>query len=911
MIYDYRILQAESAHLRARYMAEHQETLRSQVDRVIGEIELEKALQEQQLIVFLKERANEAFAIAENLVNQNNKAIDKATLEKLVKDSLRNIRFNDGRGYFFAVNMNGTEELFPTYPKLEGRDLSSQQNSEGRFVVAEMLTLARTAGEGFIRYTWNKPDKPEKKYPKIAYIKFFPDLDWIIGTGEYLDDATANLQEKIVRRIEQIRFGNDKKEYLFVGTWDGLSKTFPAKGKNMLETRDASGVYIVKTLIEKAKAGGGFVEYVMPMIDGVQSKPKLSYAAAVPEWQWYVGAGIYIDEIDTIIAKNQRLFKDKVGEHLKIMLLVLACLLVIYAVTSHFISRNIWRQIDMFSKFLRRASSESISLDSDILTYREFREIGTLANKMLQEKNSILQEISLSRDEWAKTFDAIGDCVMLLDGDGKIVRANKAAVTLHGIAAVEIFQMSFADLCGNDNPVKATLIDNLPHTAEIEAKKMNKMFLASSFPILSGEGKLERIIHIAHDITEQKRLKERISQSQKMEAIGTLAGGIAHDFNNILAAILGNAELAQQELTTGSRTEKHLQQILAAGNRAKDLVRQILAFSRPAKAELRPLQPAATIQETLKLLRSSLPATITIEQDIDANTGLILADPTRIHQIVMNLCTNAYHAMEETGGTLHLALKGKVLAERDLAEHPDVRPGKFVQLTISDNGSGIAPDVQTRIFDPFFTTKETGKGTGMGLAIVHSIVKNYGGFLTFSSQPGKGTVFHVNLPEIGEYAPLPENRPPELPAHGTERILYVDDEMMLAEMFPMMLKHLGYQVTTRTSGLEALALFKNGPEAFDLVITDQTMPGMTGVDMAREMLRIRPNLPIILCTGYSSTVSAEKARAIGIKSFVQKPLTEKDIAATIRQVLDDDSQPKKGTHKFSGFVGPGGGQFFR
>ncbi len=888
IIYDYRILQVESANLRTKHMADYQETLRSQVDRVISEIELEKTVQEQQLIVFLKERTNEAFAIAENLINQNIGTIDRTTLEKLVKDSLRKIRFNDGRGYFFAVNMNGTEELFPTYPELEGRDLSDQQNSQGKFVVAEMLTLARTSGEGFIRYTWNKPDKNDKKYPKIAYIKYVPELDWIIGTGEYLDDATATLQEKIVHRIEQIRFGTDKKEYLFVGTWDGVSRTFPAKGKNMLETRDANGVYIVKTLIEKAKAGGGFVEYVMPMIGGVPSKPKLSYAAAVPEWQWYVGAGIYIDEIDTIIAKNQQLFKAKVEEHLKIMLLVSVCLLVIYAVISHFISRNIWRQIDLFSNFFRRASSESISIDSDILTYREFREIGALANRMLHEKNAILQEISLSRDEWVKTFDAIGDCVMVLDGNGGIVRANKAAVTLHGVTAEKICQMAFVDLCGTDNPVKATLIDNLPHTAEIEAKKLKKIFLASSFTILSGEGKLERIIHIAHDITEQKRLKERISQSQKMEAIGTLAGGIAHDFNNILAAILGNAELAQQELAAGNRTEKHLQQIIAAGNRATDLVRQILAFSRPTEAELIPLRPSAVIQEPLKLLRSSLPVTISIEQDIEAGTGTILADPTRIHQIVMNLCTNAYHAMEETGGTLSLALKGIVLTDRDLVDHPDVRPGKFVQLTISDNGSGIAPDVQARIFDPFFTTKETGKGTGMGLAIVHSIVKNYGGFVSFSSQLGKGTVLRVNLPEFAGDVPLPDNGPPEMPALGTERILFIDDEMMLAEMFPLMLEHLGYQVTTRTSSLEALALFKNGPEAFDLVITDQTMPGLTGVDIAREMLQIRPELPIILCTGYSSTVSAEKARTLGIKGFVQKPLTEKDIATAIRQVLEDD-----------------------
>jgi signal transduction histidine kinase/ActR/RegA family two-component response regulator len=384
---------------------------------------------------------------------------------------------------------------------------------------------------------------------------------------------------------------------------------------------------------------------------------------------------------------------------------------------------------------------------------------------------------------------------------------------------------------------------------------------------------------------ERSRLEQELMQAQKMEAIGTLAGGIAHDFNNILSAILGYAELAQEDCPPGSPVANDLDEVVQAANRARDLVKQILAFSRQAKTTMIALQPSAIIKESIKLLRSSLPATIDIRQDIDEDTGLILADPTQIHQIVMNLCTNAYHSMEETGGTLSLSLKKKILSQADLVDVPQVQPGNFVQLSIEDNGKGIAPGIRERIFDPYFTTKETGKGTGMGLAIVHGIVKSYGGFVTYNSQLGKGTVFDIALPSHKEDT-APETEPSEVIPVGTERILLIDDENVLVEMGQVMLEKLGYRVTVRTNSLEALTTFKNQPDAFDLVITDQTMPGITGIDLAREMLQIRPNLPIILCTGHSNLVSAENARSMGIREFAQKPLTRKDIAGIIRKVLD-------------------------
>jgi PAS domain S-box-containing protein len=395
------------------------------------------------------------------------------------------------------------------------------------------------------------------------------------------------------------------------------------------------------------------------------------------------------------------------------------------------------------------------------------------------------------------------------------------------------------------------------------------------------------------DITERKTagrerefLQSQLIQAQKMEAIGTLAGGIAHDFNNILGAILGYAEMVREDCPPGSHAASDLDQILAAGNRAKDLVKQILAFSRQTETKKLPIQPALIVKETIKLLRASIPTTIAINQEVDIHCDHILADPTQIHQILMNLGTNAFHAMEENGGTLSISLKNVIVTHKDLIAEPTVRPGNFVQLSIADTGTGIKPELLEKIFEPYFTTKETGKGTGMGLAIIHGIVKSYGGFLTCESLIGEGTVFCINLPSSDERNSPDANMAESISAGG-ERILLIDDEQMLAELGQTMLERLGYTVTVRMGSLDALATFESQPDAFDLVITDQTMPGMTGVDMARRMLQIRPDMPIILCTGHSSIHLEEKVASSGIKGFGLKPLSMKGIAALIRKVLDE------------------------
>ncbi len=384
--------------------------------------------------------------------------------------------------------------------------------------------------------------------------------------------------------------------------------------------------------------------------------------------------------------------------------------------------------------------------------------------------------------------------------------------------------------------------------------------------------------------TERQRTETRLRQAQKMEAIGTLAGGIAHDFNNILSAILGYAELALDDAQKGKPAEGYIAEIVKAGNRAKDLVQQILTFSRQTETEAKPIQVKPIVKEALKLLRATLPSTIEIRSAIKSD-AIVLADPTQIHQVVMNLCTNAGHAMRDSGGVLSVALDEEDLDESFTDHYPGMRPGPFIRLTVADTGHGIEPALTDKIFDPYFTTKEKGEGTGMGLAVVNAVVQGCRGAVAVASNPGRGTIFKVYLPIAPRRAEGQVKD--ETPAvGGNERILFVDDEPALVEMGRQMLSRLGYRVTAASESSRALALFREDPGAFDLVITDMTMPHMTGDVLAAELMAIRPDIPVVICTGYSERISQESAFEAGIKALIYKPITRRELAGTVRSVLD-------------------------
>ncbi len=377
-----------------------------------------------------------------------------------------------------------------------------------------------------------------------------------------------------------------------------------------------------------------------------------------------------------------------------------------------------------------------------------------------------------------------------------------------------------------------------------------------------------------------------LQQAQKMEAIGTLAGGIAHDFNNILSIVLGNTELAMFDVPDWNPAYRHLEKVRTACLRARDVVTQILAFSRQNDKEFKPVDVGPIIKESIKLLRSSIPTTIEIQQNISETPATVLADATQINQVLINLCTNAAHAMKESGGVLSVGLEHVTLDEVTAARYHGLNAGHYVRLTVSDTGHGIEPEILKRIFEPYFTTKKVGEGSGLGLAVVHGIVKSYQGDIIAGSEAGKGTTFQVYIPRINAAPETPVQFAIKIPG-GNERILLVDDEPSLVNAIRPILERLGYQVVAKSSSIEALEAFRASPDSFDLVITDFTMPNMSGMVLSEGLLKLRPETPVILCTGYSDQVSEEKAKAMGIRSFIMKPVVMSDLAQMIRKVLDD------------------------
>lgn len=517
--------------------------------------------------------------------------------------------------------------------------------------------------------------------------------------------------------------------------------------------------------------------------------------------------------------------------------------------------------------------------------------------KMMREINKNLRK----KENYKILFEAAPDAVEVLDRRGNIVDCNRAHQSLLGHDYEKIIGKHTTEFFSDQskglfNEKFSILKKNSYVESEVELVRSDGPLISvwrKEKAIYSENMEFVGSVIYNRDISmlkkaeqERKNLESQLQQAQKMEAIGTLAGGIAHDFNNILSAIIGYTEISKMKLPEDDDVQADLDEVFKAGGRAKNLVQQILTFSRQTEKEKKPVQMNLIIKEVLKLLKASLPSTIEIQQDIQSDS-LVFGDPTQLHQVLMNLCTNAAHAMQEKGGVLRVELIDVEIDSEFTITHPDIKPGPYIKLTVSDTGNGMPPEVLDRIFDPFFTTKGEGQGTGMGLSVVHGIVKSYGGTIKAYSEPGKGSTFKVFSPVI-ERVVEPEAREEKPIPKGTEHILFVDDELSLVNINKQILESLGYKVTIRTSSIEALELFKTKPGRFDLVITDMTMPKMTGDVFAQKLMAVRQDIPVIICTGFSARIDEEKAKTMGIKAFVSKPILKRDIAVTIRKVLDNN-----------------------
>jgi PAS domain S-box-containing protein len=510
------------------------------------------------------------------------------------------------------------------------------------------------------------------------------------------------------------------------------------------------------------------------------------------------------------------------------------------------------------------------------------------AQHEIQERKQTEHALKESERKYRTLFEKSADAIFIVDRkNGRYLDANQAAVRLSGRSLSELKQLTTRDVTPHAYVERLSVIaesssaEDLGRVVYVHPDGTERIATLSTVPLDN-----DAVIGIARDITDELDMEEQLRQAQKMESIGTLAGGIAHDFNNILFPIVAVSEMMMQDYPLDGPEYQRANQIFKAGKRGSALVKQILAFSRQSEHKFVPVKLQSILRDVIKLSRSTIPSSISIVENIQKDCPLINADPTQVHQIVMNLITNAYHAVEVSGDEIRVEL---LETEVDHANTPvlSFEPGQYAKLSVSDNGAGIDPRLKEKIFDPYFTTKQQGKGTGLGLSVVYGIVKEHKGAIVVDSVVGKGSTFHVYLPLLPEKDDRPVRFEEEKVATGTESILLVDDEETIVDIERMILERLGYRVSWRVNSLEALEAFKANPDKFDLVITDMTMPNMTGDRLTEELIAVRANIPVILCTGFSENIDKEKAEAAGIKGFLMKPIVMADMANMVRRVLDE------------------------
>lgn len=540
------------------------------------------------------------------------------------------------------------------------------------------------------------------------------------------------------------------------------------------------------------------------------------------------------------------------------------------------------------------------SLDDSLLKVFAARAGTELERKRAQEA---LQE---SEERYRALYDQTPLMYFTVDSQLKVLSVNQFGAELLGYGVNELVGTSvLAVVHEEDHPLFQSAVEQSLHednrTAQSEFRKVKNdgtvLWVRETVQTIMDPHQQKILLLSCEDVTDRKRAEEALVRSekqlhhtQKMEAIGTLAGGIAHDFNNILGAILGYSELAMTQVSQDERVKSYLEEVITAGIRAKELVKQILAFSRRSDQEREAVDLKVIVWEALKMIRATLPATIEIRSSLEVDPAVVFADPTQMHQVVMNLCANAEYAMRKEGGILDIALTSIEVTAKSVLEFPSLKPGTYLRLTIRDSGQGIPPEVLERIFEPFFTTKGSGEGTGLGLAVVHGAIVGHGGHISVSSVMGQGTTFTILFPRLDVVLPAHIDKTEEWPK-GSGRVLFVDDEEILARWGEQLLTHLGYAVVAKTNPHEAVDLFRKQADQFDLVVTDQTMPTMSGEAFARAILEIREDIPIILCTGFSHIMSAEKAAQLGLRAFLMKPVNAAALAKTVKNVLGEGQQP--------------------
>src|SRR3989339_888020 len=861
--------------------------------------------QKKEMIHSLTESTRSLLSEYDQRVKQGELSLEDAQQRAVRR--IRNLRYGmEGKDYFWILDMQNKVIMHPYVSGLEGKDQTDFVDSRGKHVFAEFVRTVEKEGSGYVEYMWQWKDDQNRIVSKISYVKGFSPWGWVIGTGLYLEDISREVG-LMTREFIKIFLG-----VLFIIilmsfyiTWQTIAieekKSFAEKEKSLEELG-------LKKLLELSRMSDAslseLTEFALEEAVNL-TESDIGYIAFLKEdetlhtWSKHAGkpldmdgenpvfrveeTGLWAEAVrkrDTVIINDYEKFKspDKKG----------------YPQGHDRISRVMSLPVFDGGKIVVLAGVGNKARDYNESDVRQLKLMMDGMWAIIQRKNA--EETLLNAEKRYRSLFMMAPLpLMEISKKGNILQLNQEFIEVLGYKNHEIRTVSdLWELAVPDAEDRKNLSFFWNSAVQEGQGDEGRGIEEHTFKCRDGSlrifiirirGILDHVLVSFFETTEYKKMEAGLRQAQKMEALGTLAGGIAHDFNNILSSVLGFAELAKLSSAGDDATKNNLDQILAAGIRARDLVRHILTFSRRGEVQKGIIQIQPLIKECLKFLKASVPADIEIRHEIGGVKGLILADPTQIHQVLMNLFTNAAQAMKEKGGILEVRLKSVFIREDEIDPAKELKPGRYLQLTVADTGCGIPKELTARIFEPFFTTKGRGEGTGMGLSTVYGIIRDMEGAVSVYSEPGRGTAFHVMLPEYWGGPSTREAQADFLSLTGQGRILVVDDEEAIVDWTRQVLSKLGDDVVAVTDSREALERIKQIPHEIDLVLTDMAMPRMNGLDLSRQIKAIRPDLPIILCTGFSGGLTEDMIKNSGILEILMKPVIVGELAQAVGNVL--------------------------
>ncbi len=895
----------EFNNIRHEYAKSKKKLIKNEVQKVVETIQYEKPRAEKRLRAEVRSRTYEAYDMAMNIYQRNKNKKTISEIKQLVHDALFAVAWDSGRGYYFAEDMKGNEIVNRNNPDLEGKNLTHLKDSNGTFIMKTILSAVQNdKGEGFCRYYWNKPDTPDVLIPKISFIKYFKPFDWVIGNGKYLNVEEAIIRQEILTRIENITYG--QKGYFFVGNWDGITLAGPGKGKNMLDVKDPNGVYIVKELISKAKKEGGFVNYVMPGIDGNAPLPKISYAEGIPDWQWYVGTGIYIDAIESVIKERQTELNKYLSMKIIQVISILFLIILFAFFLARFFTNKVKRNLSVFNNFFKNAATRDDLIDIEKTYFSEFNSIAYSANEMISQRKKVRKELEASENRFQNIIRNTHIAMMITDTDNRINYLNSEFTVIFGYNDKDILSIDdfFNKVCPDQQQKRLIkkewemLIVNIPTQSsshygcvwELQTKDNSLKTIECCYsPGGNSEG-----IYSFTDLTEQKKAEKeklqlgiQLMQAQKMEAIGLMAGGVAHDLNNILSGVIGYPELIMLQIPQDDPMQSPLKTILDSGKRAAEVVADLLTIARGIKNTKSPANLNTLISDYLisPEHHSILSRHPGVSMNFVPDDKLLNINCSEIHikKCIMNIVANGAEAISGMG-TIIVTTENRYI-DKPSADNLQIVKGEYVIIKVIDTGDGISELDLDRIFEPFYTKKVMGKsGTGLGLAVVWNTVIDHGGGIKVRSD-NKGTAFELFFPvtrnEIDDYEDITSID--DIKGDG-ETILIIDDEPIQQDIASLYLQTLDYKPIAVSSGEEAIEYLKNN--SVDILLLDMIMdPGINGRQTYEKISTLHPGQKAVIASGYSESQDVKKLNELGVTTYIRKPYLLNQIGRAIKMTL--------------------------